>query len=98
MPATTLDRAIFLVSKVRPAVILCDAQLVGVQALATLRDLRTIPAIEQAPIVIVGALPREQYDAAMREPHLLIRQVDGAAGILAVLEEVVGGPRPSPYR
>lgn len=98
LPAPTISRALFLVNKVRPAVILFDAAGMGAEVLDAIRELRLAPTIDAVPVVIVGALTREQHAAAMREPQVLVRQVDNAGGILAVLEEVVGGPRPSRER
>ncbi len=97
LPAPTISRALFLLNKVRPAVILLDAQVAGSEILSAVHELRLAPAVETVPLVVLGTLSREQH-AALREPQVLVRQVDSAGGILAVLEDVVGGPRPTPYR
>jgi DNA-binding response OmpR family regulator len=96
--APTVSRALFLLNKVRPAVILLDAQVVGPEPFNAIHELRLAPAAETVPLVVLGTLGREQQAAATHEPQVLVRQVDSAGGILAVLEEVVGGPRPTPYR
>ena len=98
LPAPTVSRAVFLLNKVRPAVILLDAQVVGSEPFNAIHELRLAPAVEAIPLVVLGTLSREQQAAALREPGVLIRQAASAGDILAVLEEVVGGPRPTPYR
>lgn len=98
LPAPTISRALFLVNKVRPAVILLDAEVMGAETIEAIRELRLAPTIDAVPVVVLGALTREQHASARREPQVLVRQVDNPDGILAVLEEVVGGPRPSRQR
>src|SRR5438128_1388918 len=55
LPAPTMARAVFLLGKVRPDLVLTDAELSDGRAHVLIRALRAVAALEQVPVVVLRA-------------------------------------------
>ena len=90
LPASSMARALFLLGKVRPDLVLVDAELVDGRAPALIRAMRGVAALEQVRVVVLGAVTAEEHRDLARDALVHVRQVadDGAIG--ALLEELLG--------
>lgn len=67
----TTRHALFLLTKVRPALILADAQLQDGDASAFLRELRRLPLIEEVPLIVLGTT-RAAAPEARDDPNVMV--------------------------
>lgn len=81
----TTRQALFLLTKVRPALILADATMEDGDAFAFLHDLRRLPLMEQAPLIVLGTT-RDAPPEARDDPNVLVMaETDLEAGDLTRL-------------
>ncbi len=85
--APTISRAIVLMHKVRPSLVLTDPELPDGYAHALLRALRAIVGMGQVMVVVLGVLPAEQHAHVAQDPHVFVRQVDNDQALGEVLTE-----------
>ena len=98
LPADTADRALYLLHKIRPALILLDAEPNEIEPLVLLQDIRAIASAETTPVLMLG-VPSPWDQAAMtRDPHVIVRQLRDDGDLIAALHDILGGPRPTPRR
>jgi PleD family two-component response regulator len=90
LPASSMARALFLLGKVRPDLVLVDAELADGRAPALIRAMRGVAALEQVRVVVLGAVTAEEHRDLARDSLVHVREVadDGAIG--ALLEEFLG--------
>jgi PleD family two-component response regulator len=90
LPASSMARALFLLGKVRPDLVLVDAELADGRAPALIRAMRGLAALEQVRVVVLGAVMAEEHRDLARDSLVHVREVadDGAIG--ALLEEFLG--------
>jgi len=87
LPAPSLDRALFLVGKIRPTLVLTDAEVTGGRAPSLLRALRAAASLEHVHVVIIGALmPHEQSEVAA-DPHTHVRHLADDEALPDLLHE-----------
>lgn len=80
LPASTLDRALALARKVRPAAVLADAGLDDGRAPALLRGLRAVAGLGQVGVVFLGSLTADERDQVAGDPGAQVwdeREYDG---------------------
>lgn len=94
LTAPTLERALFLLSKVRPAVVMADASLFGRQARDVANRLRAGPPRSDAPLLVLGPLAAIQQQDLLREGNVLVSHTADPLTILGHLEDLTGGPHP----
>src|SRR5437764_11773919 len=89
LPASSMARALFLLGKVRPDLVLVDAELADGRAPAFIRAIRGVAALEPGRVVVLGAVTAEEQRDLARDALVHVRQVadDGAIG--ALLEELL---------
>lgn len=82
-----MARALFLLGKVRPDLVLTDAELVDGRAHVLIRAIRAVAALEQVRVVVLGAVTAEERRDLARDSLVRVREDadDGAVG--ALLEE-----------
>jgi DNA-binding response OmpR family regulator len=85
-----MARALFLLGKVRPDLVLVDAELADGRAPALIRAMRVVAALEQVRVVVLGAVTAEEHRDLARDSLVHVREVadDGAIG--ALLEAFLG--------
>ena len=85
-----MARALSLLGKVRPDLVLADVELADGRAPALIRAMRAIAALEQVPVVMLGAVTMEEHRDLACDSLVHVREVadDGAIG--ALLEEFLG--------
>lgn len=98
--AADTARAFYLLNKIRPSLVLLDAEPDDMRVAEVLHDIRAIPALEATPVLIVGALPAEQQAQVARDAHAVTRPAgsDDGESIVAALHDALGGPRPTRRR
>lgn len=77
LPAETAGHALSLLGKVRPALILVDAVRSDSGASSLPRALRTLPLMDQVPVIVLAATEgdwRERRD----DPYLTVLRQEGA--------------------
>ena len=84
LPASSMARALFLLGKVRPDLVLVDAQLADGRAPALIRAIRVVAALEQVRVVVLGAVTADEQRDLARDSLVHVREVadDGAIGAL----------------
>lgn len=99
LAAADAARAFYLLNKIRPSLVLLDAEPDDMRVAEVLHDIRAIPSLEVTPVLIVGALPAEQQAQVARDAHAVTRPAgsDGES-IVAALHDALGGPRPTRRR
>jgi PleD family two-component response regulator len=90
LPASSMARALFLLGKVRPDLVLVDVELADGRALALIHAMRGVAALEQVRVIVLGAVTAEEHRDLARDPLVHVREVadDGAIG--ALLEAFLG--------
>src|ERR671936_2122232 len=88
-PASSMARALFLLGKVRPDLVLVDAELADGRAPALIRAMRGVAELERVRVVVLGAVTAEEHRDLARDSLVHVREVadDGAIGEL--LQEFV---------
>src|SRR5438067_2269619 len=74
LPAPTMARARFLLGKVRPDMVLADAELADGRAPALIRAIRAVAALEQVRVVILGAVTAEEHRDLARDSLVHMRE------------------------
>jgi DNA-binding response OmpR family regulator len=85
-----MARALFLLGKVRPDLVLADVELADGRAPALIRTMRAIAALEQVPVVMLGAVTAEEHRDLARDSLVHVREVADVGAIGALLEEFLG--------
>jgi hypothetical protein len=89
VPAPTLHRALVLLNTVRPALVFTDAELADGRAVALIRAMRAVPALEQVRVVVLGRVtPDEVHDLA-GDPYVHLPQVSDHDAIGGLLEQLL---------
>ncbi|HKO24614.1 MAG TPA: hypothetical protein VJY65_07715 [Chloroflexota bacterium] len=90
LPASSMARALFLLGKARPDLVLVDAELADGRAPALIRAMRGVAALEQVRVAVLGAVTAEEHRDLARDSLVHVREVadDGAIG--ALLEAFLG--------
>jgi DNA-binding response OmpR family regulator len=85
-----MARALFLLGKVRPDLVLADVELSDGRAPALIRAMRAMAALEQVQVVMLGAVTAEERRDLACDSLVHVREAadDGAIG--ALLEEFLG--------
>ena len=84
-----MARALFLLGKVRPDLVLVDAELADGRVPDLIRAMRGVAALEQVRVVVLGAVTAEEHRDLARDSLVHVWEVaDGAIG--ALLEEFLG--------
>lgn len=96
LPAPSISRALFLLHKLRPALVLTDATLVDGPAWSLVERMRAFVPLQRVPVVILGSPTPEEQSHTTGDPYTEVRQIDDgdSAVITGVLEDALGGPRP----
>ncbi len=85
LSAHTLERAIFLLSKVRPTLVVTDAELTDGRVLALLRHVRAVEPLSAVLIVVLGETTPEEQEHIVADNRSHVRPVDAPIG--PVLDE-----------
>jgi DNA-binding response OmpR family regulator len=85
-----MARALFLLGKVRPDLVLVDAELADGRALALIRGMRVVAALEQVRVVVLGAVTGEEHRDLARDSLAHVREVADDGAIEVLLEEFLG--------
>ena len=88
LPASTLRRAIFLACKIRPALVVVDADLSDGRATALVQELRTVPALQDVRVLIMGDVTPRESDVLTRDPAVEVRPPLDAATLRGLLRGV----------
>ncbi len=87
LPAPSLDRALFLVGKIRPTLVLTDVEVADGRAPSLLRAIRTMAALEHVRVVIVGPLTPEEQSEVAADPHTHVRHLADDEALTSLLHE-----------
>ncbi len=87
LPAHTLERALYLLGKVRPRLVVTDAELADGRVLALLRHLRAVEPLAAIVIVVLGDVNAEEQEHIATDSLSHVRPVD--ALIERVLAEFI---------
>lgn len=85
LPAHTLARALVLLSKVRPSLVLADVVLDDGRVLAFLRHLRATEPLKRVVVVVLGDLSVEEQEHIAADARSYTRPRDAPIG--SVLDE-----------
>jgi len=72
LPAPTLTRARWWVDKIRPGVVLIDAQLVDGRGADLLQTMRTLPPLAAVPALVLGALTAQEHGRMAGDPSIVL--------------------------
>jgi DNA-binding response OmpR family regulator len=86
-PAHTLERALFFLSKVRPRLVLTDAELADGRVLALLRHLREFAPYARVVVVVFGDVTAEEHEHIAADTLTHVRRVDAPIG--QILDELI---------
>lgn len=92
LPASSIRRALFLACKVRPSLVLVDADLVDGRAVALLAALRAVPALAAICIIALGELTPAEQDVVAHDLHARVCPVLDRTDLRALLAEALGVP------
>jgi len=92
LPASSIRRALFLACKVRPSLVLVDADLADGRAVALLAALRAVPALAAICIIVVGELTPAEHDAVAHDPRASAHPIPDSSGLRALLDAALGVP------
>ena len=92
LPASSIRRASFLACKVRPSLVLVDADLVDGRAVAFLAALRGVPALAAVCFIVLGELTPAEQDVVAHDLHARVRPVLDSTSLRALLAEALGAP------
>ena len=87
LPAHTLAQAIFLLGKVRPTLVVTDAELADGRVLALLRHLRAVESLTAVVVVVFGDVTAEEHEHIAADTLSHVRHRD--APIERVLDEFI---------
>jgi DNA-binding response OmpR family regulator len=90
LPASSIRRALFLACKIRPSLVLVDADLVDGRAVALLAALRTVPALAAVCLIVLGELTPGEQDVVAHDLRARVRPVLDSTGLRALLAEALG--------
>lgn len=90
LPAPTIVRALALAAKVRPSLVLVDADLSDGRAGALIEALRGIPALTGVRVIVLGELNPAEHDVVARDPHVRVHPVPDGAGLHGLLAATLG--------
>ncbi len=85
LSAHTVERAIFLLSKVRPTLVVTDAELTDGRVLALLRHARAVEPLSAMLIVVLGETTPEEREHITADDLSHVRPGDAPIGL--VLQE-----------
>jgi DNA-binding response OmpR family regulator len=86
-----MSRALALLAKVRPSLVLTDAELADGRAHALIRAMRAVAALEEVRVVVLGVVTAEERHDLADDYYVHVRQVDDDTGIGGLLEAFLGG-------
>ncbi len=87
LPASTINRALFLMSKVRPSLVLTDSKLPDGYADALLSELRAMAAMQHVVVVVLGVLPSDNHARVVQDLRAHVRHADDDTEIGGLLKE-----------
>ena len=90
LPASSMARALFLLGKVRPDLVLVDAELADGRTPALIQAIRAVAALEQVRVVVLGAVTAEEQRDLARHSLVHVWEVADDGAIRALLEEFLG--------
>lgn len=85
LPAHTLERALVLLSKVRPALVLADGALDDGRVLVLLRHVREVEPLARVVVVVLGDVTAEEREHIATDDLSHVRRTD--ARVEQVLDE-----------
>jgi DNA-binding response OmpR family regulator len=85
-----MARALFLLGKVRPDLVLVDTELADGRALALIRGMRVVAALQQVRVVVLGAVTAEEHRDLARDSLVHVREVADDGAIEVLLEGFLG--------
>lgn len=93
--AETAEEAIKLMTKIRPAAVLLDVMLPGMDGLETCRRIRQLPGMERVAILMISAkaLPSEQAAGVDAGADEYLTKPFDETELLGLLRKYVGTPR-----
>ena len=92
LPASSIRRTLFLACKVRPSLVLVDAELGDGRAVALLAALRAIPALTAVRLIVLGELTPAEHDVVAHDPHAQAHPIPDNKGLRAILAEALDAP------
>ncbi len=87
LPAHTLAHAIFLLGKVRPTLVVTDAELEDGRVLALLGHLRAVEPLAAVVVVVFGDVTVEEQEHIAADTLSHVRHVDAPLG--QILDEFI---------
>jgi DNA-binding response OmpR family regulator len=90
LPASSMARALFLLGKVRPDLVLVDAELADGRAPALVRAIRVVAALEQVRVIVLGTVAAEEHRDLAHDSLVHVREVADDSALGALLEEFLG--------
>jgi DNA-binding NtrC family response regulator len=80
LPAHTVDRALFLLSKVRPSMVVTDVELEDGRVLVLLRHLRAVEPLAPVVVVVLGDVTAEEQEYIAADTLTHVRPADAPIG------------------
>jgi len=90
LPASSIRRALFLACKVRPSLVLVDADLADGRAVTLLAALRAVPALAAVCVIVLGELTPAEHDVVAHDPHAHAHPIPDSKGLHALLATALG--------
>ena len=88
LPAAGLRHALMLVGKVRPSVVLADADVGDGRAIALLQALRAVEALRGVHVIVLGSVPRAEQAQLADDPRAQAHGGDDTA-LLSLLHDLL---------
>lgn len=98
LPAPTAARALALAAKVRPSLVLADADLSDGRAATLIESLRGIPALTGVRVIVLGEVAPAEHDAVARDPWTRVQPIPDSVGLHALLAATLGVRDVAPTR
>jgi len=92
LPASSIRRALFLACKVRPSLVLVDADLADGRAVALLVALRAVPALANVCTIVLGEVTPAEHDVVAHDPLARAHPIPDSKGLRGLLTEALGAP------
>ena len=89
LPAPSVGRACALLRKVRPAMVLSEAQLDDGHSADLLQGLRAVASMEHVPMAVLGTLTPGEHRALTGASHVYVPESGDEDAIIALLRDVL---------
>lgn len=90
--APSVARALFLLQKVRPNLLIVDAALADGRAGALVEHVRAVPLLRDLRIVVLGDAAPEERRQMARDGHIYLERREDDSAVTLLIAEILGDP------